>query len=97
MWFNLRGVEGSGLQHWQLREIVLDGRRPSVPEALLAGGLDTPTSADVACDWGKDVSCLTDCAVLNELLANISAMDATLTMLTGKGAAFKQQLKTPRR
>ena len=38
---------------------------------------------------------MTDCAVLNELLANISAMDATLTMLTGKGAAFKQQLKTP--
>jgi len=37
---------------------------------------------------------LTDCAVLNELLAIISAMDATLTMLTGKGAALKQP-KTP--
>ena len=34
---------------------------------------------------------MTDCAVLNELLAIISAMDATLT---GKGAALKQP-KTP--
>ena len=32
------------------KHVVAHGRRPSVPEALLAGGLDTPSSADAA--WG---------------------------------------------